>query len=404
MSSTDCVWGGDMNPSFDGSLVHPLCDSVTNGDKKYSDLKKRALFDPMSNPHGDVVHGYGRNTNSSTKHLRDKMLALEGLDKEMYSVTDTNCGMSAISCTLWALTKTGDRIVSIKDTYGGTSKMLLDFLPNENRKVKLCETNDIDEIEKETLKGCQILYLESPTNPTLKIIDLERLSKAAKQVNAIMIVDNTFASPVNQSPINLGADLVVYSATKYINGMGNCMGGFVVGKKELVRKVYDRKEIEGQGMSPDVAHKISINMKTLKLRIEQHNKNAMAIAQLCQYHEMVKNVYYPGLASHQHHDIAKKQMKGYGGMLSFELKGDEKTMEYFLNNLKYCHLAASLGHVETLVGPPSATSHVECTPEEREKLGISETLIRYSTGIEDTIDLINDVKNALDLTLNYYYK
>lgn len=397
-SSTRCVWGADDRPFYEGNLVFPLCDSVTNGDLCYSSLKERALYDPMDTPHSkDVIHGYGRNTNSTTKHVRDKMLSIEGLDRQFYSVTDTNCGMSAISCTLRALTRTGDRIVTIDHTYGGTSKLMMDILPNEGRECVICPTDDMDRIESEVRAGCRILYIESPTNPTLKILDIKRLASVAAEVGAITVVDNTFASPINQSPIRLGADVVVYSATKYLNGMGNAMGGFIVGERELVRKIYDLKEIEGQGMSPDIAHKIAINLKTLALRVRQHNANAMAIARECERHPMVRAVYYPGLESHPNHEIAREQMTGgYGGMLSFELVGGEREMRIFLNKLKYKHLAASLGHVETLVGPPSATSHVECTREERERLGISETLIRYSTGIEDTEDVVADVRQALN--------
>lgn len=395
--STRCVWGADDKPFYEGNIVFPLCDSVTNADETYEQLKSRALYDPMAKPHGDVVHGYGRNTNSSTKHVRDKILAIEGLNPEYYTVTDTNCGMSAISCTLRALTSRGDRIVTIDHTYGGTSKLMLDILPREGRECVICPTDDVERIEREIAKGCRIVYIESPTNPTLKVVDIRRLARAAADVGAITVVDNTFASPINQSPIRLGANIVVYSATKYLNGMGNAMGGFVVGDCDLVRKVYDLKEIEGQGMSPDIAHKIDINLKTLALRVRQHNANAMAIAELCHRHPLVKAVYYPGLSSHPRHDIACRQMtSGFGGMLSFELNGGEKEMSMFLDRLRYKHLAASLGHVETLVGPPSATSHVECSREERERLGISETLIRYSTGIEDTQDVVADVKQALD--------
>lgn len=402
MSSTRCVWGADNQPFFEGTLIFPLCDSVSNGDTTYADLKYRAMYDPMAHPHSNVLHGYGRNTNSTTKHIRDKMLSIEQLDPKQYACTDTNCGMSAISCTLRALTKMGDRIITIKDTYGGTSKLMLDFLPNNGRECIMCDTLDFELIEQEIKKGCEILYLESPTNPTLKIMDIRRLAQCAKQVGAITIVDNTFASPINQSPIQLGADIVVYSATKYINGHGNAMGGFILGSHRHIQQIYELKEIEGQGMSPDIAHKINMGMKTLGLRIRQHNQNAMAIAKMCETHPMVANVYYPGLSNHPNHSIAKEQMTGFGGMLSFELNGGEREMEYFLDHLTYKHLAASLGHVGTLVGPPSATSHVECSREEREQLGISETLIRYSTGIEDTEDLVNDVRQALDKTFSFW--
>ena len=395
-NSTDCLWGVKQQ-TFDGSIVFPLCDSVTNESETYEGLKQRALFDPMKEPHSkNNIHGYGRNTNSTTQNLRDIIHVLEKCDYEKHSVTDMNNGMASIYTTLISLTSPGDRIVSIKDTYGGTSKLMIDFLPKENRECVLCETENYEEIEKETKKGCKILYIESPTNPTLKIVDIKRMAEVAHEVGAILIVDNTFASPINQNPLNLGADIVVHSATKYINGHGNAMGGFALGNKDLIRKIYDYKEIIGTGMQPNTAHTIASNIKTLGIRVKQHNKNAQAIAELCYNHPAIKDVYYPGLTTHKHHDVAKKQMHGFGGMLSFELIGDENSVPLFLDKLKYKHLAASLGHTTTLVGPPSATSHVELTKEERENLGISETLIRYSTGIEDTNDLVNDVKQALD--------
>lgn len=397
MASTTCVWSADNKPVFDGSLVMPTCVGVTNGDLTYEGLKRRATYDPMADPHSsDVIHGYGRNTNSTVKWVCDKMLQLEKGDPTKHSCAAFPSGMSAIYSTLESLLEMGERVVSIKDTYGGTAKHLYKTLPSRGREVTLCETEDMDAIEVEVSKGCKMLYIETPTNPTLKVMDIERMAKAVHKVGGILVVDNTFASPINQNPLTLGADLVVHSATKYINGHGDAMGGFLVGNKELVRKVYDFREIV-DSMSPHVAALIGRGMKTLALRVRQHNKNAMAVAKLCESHPAVKAVYYPGLESHTHHDVARRQMtEGYGGMLSFELNGDESTMAKFLDKLEFAHLAASLGHVETLVGPPSATSHVECTQKEREELGISETLVRYSTGIEETEDLVNDVKNALD--------
>src|SRR6478736_1192417 len=247
----------------------------------------------------------------------------------------------------------------------------------------------------EGAKACDVVYLETPTNPTLKVLDIERLSKAAKAVGAIVLVDNTFATPINQNPLQLGADLVLHSATKYLCGHSDALGGLLAGKKELVQKVFQFREINGASLQADPAYMIARGMKTLELRIERQNESALKIAQYLKGHAKVKDVFYPGLSTHPGHEIAKKQMQGFGGMMSFSLKGGWEAVKKFLPALKLAHLAASLGSVSTLAGPPRTTSHVELTEEQRRELGIPESLIRYSVGIENADDLINDLEEAL---------
>jgi cystathionine gamma-synthase len=215
-------------------------------------------------------------------------------------------------------------------------------------------------------------------------------------VGAIVVVDSTFATPVNQNPLRLGADLVIHSATKFLCGHSDAMGGVLCGKKELVEKVFRFREINGASLQPDSAYMIARGMKTLELRIERQNSSALKIAKFLKAHEKVSDVFYPGLETHPSHAIAKEQMSGFGGMMSFSLNGNYDDVKKFLPKLKLVHLAASLGSVSTLAGPPRTTSHVELTEEQRKLLGIPESLIRYSVGIENPEDLMQDLTSALD--------
>ncbi len=381
---TSSVWAGESERFFEGATTSPIVNSVTFA---YSDL------DEWHNVATGKAEGYiySRNTNPTVRVLEEKIRVLENAEAAIAFAT----GMGAISNTLFALLGPGKRVVSIKDTYGGTSKIFLEFLPHYKVNVTLCQTMDHEEIEREIAKGCELLYLETPTNPTLKVVDIKRLAMAAKKVGAVVVVDNTFATPINQNPLLLGADLVVHSATKFLCGHSDAMGGLLCGKKELVEKVFRFREINGASLQPDAAYLIARGMKTLELRIERQNTSAMKIARFLKGHAKVENVFYPGLESHVGHEIAKSQMSGYGGMMSFALKGNYDQVKKFLPKLKLVHLAASLGSVNTLAGPPRTTSHVELTEEQRRLLGIPESLIRYSVGIENVDDLINDLDGAL---------
>ncbi len=255
---------------------------------------------------------------------------------------------------------------------------------------------DHDVIETEIRKGCQLVYLESPTNPTTKVVDIARLCQAARAVGAVSVVDNTFATPINQNPLQLGADLVLHSATKFLGGHADALGGVVCGSPELIEQVFHYREINGATLHPMAAYLLLRGMKTLELRVRQQNASALQIAQYLESHPAVERVFYPGLASHSGHAIACQQMRGFGGMMSFMLKENSfDAVRKFLPRLRFAHAAANLGAVETIVGPPATTSHVECTPEERQAMGIPESLIRYSTGIENTDDLIADLEQAL---------
>ena len=242
-----------------------------------------------------------------------------------------------------------------------------------------------------------MLYLESPTNPTLKVLDLERLATAGHAVGAVVVVDNTFATPINQRPLELGADLVVHSATKFLGGHADALGGIVCGSRELIDRIYHYREINGATIDPFAAYLLLRSVKTLQLRVERQNASAMAIARHLEEHPAVEAVFYPGLESHPHHEIAARQMKGYGGVLSFSIRGGFDSVRAVLPRLELAHMAANLGAVETIVGPPATTSHVEMTADERASMGIPESLVRYSTGIEDVEDLIADLDQALEV-------
>ena len=383
--STLSIWGGEQEHElYERSTQVPVVLSVSY---TYKDI------DTWQNVALEKVPGhiYSRNTNPTVRAFEDKVKELEYAD----AATSFASGMAAISNVLATFLKPGDRVVSIKDSYGGTNKIFNDFLPPLNIEVCLCDTVDYDQIEVEIAKGCQLLYLETPTNPTIKIIDIERLAAAARAVGALVVVDNTFATPINQNPLKLGADIVLHSASKYLGGHADALGGVICGSRELVKQVYHYREINGATLSPMDAYSFIRGMKTLKLRIERQNQSAMTIARWLQQHPMIEQVNYPGLESHPNHDVAKRQMSGYGGMLSFAVKGGLDAIKIFLPGLKYAHMAANLGCVETVVGPPVTTSHVECSAEERAAAGIPEGMVRYSTGIEDVEDLLADLEQAL---------
>jgi cystathionine gamma-synthase len=381
---TASVWAGETDRFYQGATTSPIVNSVAFA---YHDLDE--WYDVATGKTDG--HIYSRNTNPTVHVLEEKIRILESAE----AATSFATGMGAISNTLFALLGPGKRVVSIKDTYGGTSRLFLEFLPHYQIDVTLCETGNHEVMEAEIAKGCDLVYLETPTNPTLKVVDIKRLSAAAHKVGAVVVVDNTFATPINQNPLKLGADLVVHSATKFLGGHSDAMGGLLCGKKELVGQVFRFREINGASLQADPAYLIARGMKTLELRIERQNASALKIARFLKAHPKISDVFYPGLETHPGHTIAKEQMTGFGGVMSFALNGDYADVKTFLTKLRFVHLAASLGSVSTLAGPPRTTSHVELTEAQRAQLGIPESLSRYSVGIENVEDLIGDLSQAL---------
>jgi cystathionine gamma-synthase len=382
--STLAVWGGEDVALQYGATQVPVVLSAAFGYEDIESWQDVALGRKAG-------HIYSRNTNPTVAAFEEKVRLLEGAE----AATSFATGMAAISNTLFTLLSPGDRVISVKDTYGGTNKLFVESLPRFQIDVTLCDTTDHAGIETALAQGCRILYLETPTNPTLKVIDIARLARVAHDVGALVVVDNTIATPINQNPLALGADLVLHSATKFLGGHADALGGVVCGSTALVQRLYHYREINGASLDPLSAYLLLRGMKTLHLRIRQQNASALSIAQYLQAHPAVSQVYYPGLETNESHERAVSQMRGFGGMLSFTLRGSFEAVRAFLPRLQYAHRAANLGAVETIVGIPATTSHVESTPQEREAMGIPENLIRYSAGIEETDDLIADLQQAL---------
>ena len=382
--ATQALWAGEDEYLVDGATQVPIVQSVAFGYDNLDEWLDVALGRKPG-------HIYSRNTNPTLHAFEEKVRVLERGE----AATSFASGMAAVANTLFTFLQPGDRVVSVKDTYGGTNKVFTEFLPKIGVEVVLLDTTDFAAIELEIQKGCKVLYLETPTNPTLKVIDIERLANAGHKVGAIVVTDNTFATPINQNPLELGSDIVLHSASKFLGGHADALGGIICGSQELVQQVYHYREITGAALDPFAAYLLLRGMKTLDLRIERQNTSAMKIATWLENHSAIERVYYPGLESHPQHSVAKAQMRGFGGMMSFVIKGDYEAVKNVLPRLKIAHRAANLGSVETIVGPPATTSHVECTLEERAAMGIPEALVRYSTGIENVNDLIGDLEQAL---------
>ena len=382
--ATLAVWAGEEGPFWQRSTQVPVVHSVSFG---YQDMNEW-----LQVGRGKTAgHIYSRNTNPTVQAFEEKVARLEGAE----TATAFASGMAAISNTLFTFLSPGDRVVSIKDSYGGTNKLFTEFLPRFQIDVTLCDTTDQKAIEKAVAKGCRLLYLESPTNPTLKVVDIAGLTRKAHETDALVVVDSTFATPILQKPLALGADLVLHSATKFLGGHADALGGVVCGRPDLIERIYHFREINGAVLDPMAAYLLLRGMKTLHLRVQRQSESALRIARHLESHQKIEQVFYPGLESHPGHEIANKQMTAFGGILSFSIKGGFEAVGKVLPRLNYAHRAANLGAVETIAGPPATTSHVECTAEERAAMGIPENLVRYSVGIEDADDLIADLDQAL---------
>jgi cystathionine gamma-synthase len=383
--ATQAVWAGEEESLLQGATQVPIAQSVAFGYDDLDDWQQVALGQKTG-------HIYSRNTNPTVAALEEKVRILEGAE----AATSMASGMAAISNTIFSLVRPGDRIVSVKDTYGGTNQLFREFLPRISVTCCLCNTTDFAAIETEIAKGCKLLYLETPTNPTLKVVDIERLARKGHEAGAIVVTDNTFATPINQRPLQLGSELVIHSASKYLGGHADALGGIVCGPRELIRPIFHYREITGAALDPFAAYLLLRGLKTLALRVQRQNESAMKMAQFLEEHPAVAQVFYPGLPSHPQHEIARRQMPGgFGGMLSFVLHGGYEQVKEFLPRMKFAHRAANLGAVETIVGPPATTSHVEVSAADRAAMGIPEALVRYSVGIEDVDDLISDLSQAL---------
>ena len=335
---------------------------------------------------------YSRFTNPNTSEFVQKMCELEGAESGYAFAT----GMSAIFSTLATLLNAGDHIVSSRSVFGSTYSLLTNYLPKWNISTSFFKVNELDIIESLIQPNTKILFAESPTNPAVDVLDIEQLSEIAKKHELLLIIDNCFATPYLQQPIKFGADLVLHSATKLIDGQGRVLGGVVVGPTDLIREIYLFSRNTGPALSPFNAWVLSKSLETLAVRVERHCENAHELAKYLESNSKVNLVKYPFLPSHPQSEIATKQMKLGGNVVAFEIKGGIEAGRRFLDNIKLCSLSANLGDTRTIVTHPASTTHSKLSEEDRLEVGISDGLVRISVGLENIKDIISDLDQALN--------
>ncbi|MCM3636576.1 aminotransferase class I/II-fold pyridoxal phosphate-dependent enzyme [Sporosarcina luteola] len=356
----------------------------------FSDVES-AIETVMGN--NDDVY-YGRYGNPTIKLLEEKIAFLEGGEAALA----VSSGMAAISNALLCYLTSGDHVLVTKDIYGGTHHFLTVLAPRFGIEFDFVDCTDLEVVSAAIKENTKVLYIETPSNPSLTILDIKALSELAHAHGLSVVIDNTFMTPLLQRPLELGADLVVHSATKYINGHGDVIAGLMIGNQDDI--TFIRKNLMGdlgQNLNAWDAYLILRGIKTMAIRMKKHNENAMAIANFLQQHPFIAKVNYPGLVSHPQYKLAQLQMKGMGGIVTFELKGDFETAKRFLNQLDLAMISFSLGDPETLVQHPASMTHASIPKEQREKFGISDGLIRLSAGLEDAKDIIDDLNNALSV-------
>jgi cystathionine beta-lyase len=338
----------------------------------------------------DIIR-YPRSFNIINQNaVADKICALEGGEAGMVF----SSGMAAITTVLLSFLKSGKHAIFQNGLYGGTQHFINTELERYGIEKEIIPTNNVDDYTNAIKNNTVLIYVESPTNPLMDVIDLQEIAEVGSERNILTIIDNTFATPINQNPLDLGFDIVIHSGTKYLNGHSDVCCGAVVCSKNLMEKISETARNHGGVLDAHACYLLERGLKTLGIRVEQHNKNALRIAEFLNEHPKVKKVYYPGLPEHPGHEIAKQQMCGFGGMLSFELDCPEENALEFVNKLELIVPAVSLGGIETILCFPAKTSHAELSADEREKQRISDSLIRLSVGIEDVEDLIADLENA----------
>jgi len=335
---------------------------------------------------------YSRYSNPNTNEFIDKIVKMEGAETGYAFAT----GMAAVYSTFAALLNSGDHILSCQSVFGATHALFTKYFPKWNIETTYFKAENADKIESLIQPNTKILYLETPTNPAIEVLDLEFYGKIAKKHNLIFIVDNCFATPYLQQPIQYGADLVVHSATKLIDGQGRVLGGVTVGRKDLIQEIYAFSRLTGPSLSPFNAWVLSKSLETLALRVDKHCENTLKVAEFLENHPKVEFVRYPFLKSHPNYEIAKKQMKLGGSIVAFEIKGGIESGRKFLDNIKMCSLSANLGDTRTIVTHPASTTHSKLSDAERNEVGITAGLVRCSVGLENVYDIIADLKQALD--------
>lgn len=335
---------------------------------------------------------YSRFSNPNVQEFVDRVCIMEGAEAGFATAS----GMSAVFASFMALLKQGDHLLSCNAIFGSTHTIITKYLPKYGIEYSYFKADKPEEWESLIRPNTKMIYVETPTNPGLEILDLEALGALAKKHNLLLNVDNCFATPVAQQPIRLGADLVVHSATKWIDGQGRVLGGVVVGRKELIKDIYLFCRSTGPSMSPFNAWVLSKSMETLEVRMERHSSTAFYLAQALEGHPKLSRIKYPLLPSHPQHEIAKKQMTQGGGIVCFELKGGLEAGRQFLDALQTLSLTANLGDTRSIASHPASTTHAKLTEEERQTVGITPGLIRISAGLENRDDILNDILQALE--------
>jgi methionine-gamma-lyase len=381
---TDVVHGGQHPDKETGALSPPIYQTSTfafrdadHGARLFKGEEKGHIYTRISNP--------------TIELLARKIAFLESAEAGLIFAS----GLAAIYNVVVNLVGSGLNVVSDDTIYGGTYTLFKNVLPKLGIKVVFVDTSDVGQLTDAVNKETKLIFIETPANPTLKIIDVVKCAEIARNNNIPLCVDNTFATPYLQKPIVMGADIVVHSATKYFGGHGDIIGGVTVGKHEFIDKLWkDAKDI-GASISPFNAWLILRGLKTLAVRMERHCANAQKLAEFLIQNEKIEKVYYPGLKSHPGHDIASKQMRGFGGMVGFDVKGGKEAGKSLMNSVKLCILAVSLGDVDTLIEHPGSMTHSGYTEEELKECGINPGFVRLSVGLEHADDLIDDLKQAL---------
>ncbi len=388
-SSTRAVHGGerDGRPRVSDALTTPIVQTAT-----YWFRDTQEVIDYQEGRYRSFE--YGRYGNPTVRTAEAKLCELEGAEACLISAS----GMNSITTLLLALLPRDGRIVTTRDCYRRTRQFIGSLLPKLGVEATVIDPADIGALESALSAGATLFFSESPTNPYLRVVDIPRVSELCHANGAVMVIDATFASPVNQQPLSLGADLVLHSGTKYLAGHNDVMAGALLGSEAQVAPIRELQGIMGGIIDPHAAYLLLRGTKTLALRVQRSNQNAEQLASFLERHHAIERVHYPGLQSHPDHEIAVAQMSGFGGVVSFQVRGSLESASKFIDALRIPYIAPSLGGTESLVEQPTVVSYWDQSPEERAKLGIEDNLVRYACGIEDVEDLIADVEQALDRT------
>lgn len=382
---TTAIHGGEKRPRPGNAITTPIFQTAT-----YVFRDTAELVDYMS---GNAEREeYGRYGNPTQRIAEQKCAALEGAEDGLGFAS----GMAAITTTLFAVLSQGQHVIMTDDCYRRTRQFCRGMLAKFGVDVTIVETGDYAALEAAVTPRTRVLISESPTNPYMKVVDLDRIADVARRHRLLTIIDSTFATPVNQRPIEHGIDLVLHSATKYLAGHNDVLGGMILGRRETISAIRDCQGVLGGILDPHAAYLLIRGLKTLPLRVEHQNASAMRIAEMLAAHPKVDRAHYCGLPSHPGHEIARRQMKGFGGVVSFEVEGDLERTSRVVDAVEIPQIAPSLGGVETLIEQPALMSFFELSTEERLAVGIKDNLIRLSVGLEDTDDLVADLRQALD--------